>query len=78
MPTMSYCSGCQRMITNPEIMINIDGQTLNKVKFSEEGRKSVEPMPVVGQYFLCGPKCASLLMLDLFTRKAPEYEDNQS
>lgn len=76
MPTMSFCSGCQRMITDPTIMINIDGETLNKVKFSEEGRKSIEPMPVVGQYFLCGPKCASLLMLDFFTRKEQENEDN--
>lgn len=76
MPTMSYCAGCQRMITDPTIMINIDGETLNKVKFSEEGRKSIEAMLVVGQYFLCGPKCASLLMLDLFTRKEQEDEDH--
>lgn len=76
MATMSFCSGCQRMITDPTIMINIDGETLNKVVFNEEGRKSIHPMPIVGQYFLCGPKCASLLMLDFFTRKEDQDEDN--
>ena len=73
MPTLYHCDGCLQFTTTPTIMINIDKSTLNKVKFLEDGRKTIIPMELVGQHFLCGPKCASLLMLDIFTRKE-EYE----
>ena len=74
MPTLYHCDGCLQFTTNPTIMINIDEATLNKVSFLEDGRKVIDPIKIVGQHFLCGPRCASLFMLDMFTRKDDEYE----
>lgn len=76
MPTLYHCDGCLQFTTTPTIMINIDASTLNKVKFMEDGRKVITPVPMVGQYMLCGPKCASLLMLDIFTRKENQDESD--
>lgn len=75
MTTLYHCAGCDQLTTDPKIMINIDMSTLNKVSFEEDGRKTIKNIPMVGQFMLCGPKCASLLMLDIFTRKENTEEE---
>lgn len=71
---MYKCDGCLQFTTEPTIMINIDKDTLNRVSFSEDGRKSIKSMDLVGQHFLCRERCASLFMLDIFTRKENQDE----
>jgi len=74
MATLYHCAGCKSYTAEPIIMINIDESTLHKVSFKDSGRKEIKPIKMVGQYMLCGPKCAALLMLDIFTKDKQEKE----
>lgn len=69
------CSGCLRTIEHPSLMMNITPDTLFTVAFNKDGRKTINTMGLLGQHMLCGPRCASLLMIDLLTKKEQGEEE---
>jgi len=79
MTDLFHCAGCDQLITDPKIMVTLGQRSIAKIESSDDGKKRmINFYPgYAGEYPLCGPKCASLLMLDIFTKKEQD-EDNES
>lgn len=72
---MYRCSGCLQLVEHPALMMNITPETLFTVSFDKYGRKSINTMGFLGQHMLCSTRCASLLMIDLLTKKEQGEEE---
>jgi len=73
MSDLYHCVGCNTLQPDPKIIITLHPNSIARISVSG-GAKVIETLPVRGQYFLCGPRCAALMMLDIFTKDEQERE----
>ena len=73
MSDLFHCVGCNTLQSDPKIIITLHPDSIARISVSG-GAKVRETLPIRGQYYLCGPKCAALMMLDIFAKDEQERE----
>ena len=68
-----HCAGCNTLQSDPKIIITLHPDSIARISVSG-GAKVMETLPIGGQYYLCGPKCVALMMLDIFAKDEQERE----